>query len=317
MCAGRYQVSERLVPAQARENLEQMIDELWPLGDRKGHKTGYSRKSARKEYLSIAKQKQPKQSKTRRVIGKQLRYIRKDIETIGRLLLQAGIDALPEKRLSRIMMVCELYRQQQYMHTNRTHSCENRIVSLRQAHIRPIVRGKSGKRFEFGQKIAAAVINGYTFLEHQSYDSFNEGIRLIESVEQYKKRYGCYPEAVLADTIYRNRKNLSYCKRHGIRLSGPRLGRQKTKILSSYRRQMLQDNNGRNAIEGRFGVAKRRFGLGLIMSYLPETGMTEAALQILCMNVSRKMNVMMRFIFSFFHRLMHTAFLIENPFPCA
>ncbi len=33
-----------------------------------------------------------------------------------------------------------------------------------------------------------------------------------------------------------------------------------------------------------YGMAKRRFGLDRIMAYLAETAMTEAALQVLCMN---------------------------------
>lgn len=41
---------------------------------------------------------------------------------------------------------------------------------------------------------------------------------------QYFCGYPCYDDA---DKIYRNRENLSYCKLHGIRLSGPALGRPK------------------------------------------------------------------------------------------
>lgn len=80
---------------------------------------------------------------------------------------------------------------------------------------------------------------------------------------------------------------------------------------------MLQDNNGRNAIEGRVGAAKRRFGLGLIMAYLPETGLTEAALQILCMNVSRRMKAMIDIIFWLLHRLFIPDFPVEKAFRCA
>jgi hypothetical protein len=34
------------------------------------------------------------------------------------------------------------------------------------------------KKYEFGQKVSSSVINGYTFIERQSYDNFNEGITL-------------------------------------------------------------------------------------------------------------------------------------------
>lgn len=43
--------------------------------------------------------------------------------------------------------------------------------------------------------------------------------------ERFQEREGHYPARILADKIYRNRDNLSYCKERGIRLSGPALGR--------------------------------------------------------------------------------------------
>jgi hypothetical protein len=282
---------------EARENMEAIIEKLWEYGDREGHKTNYSRKKARKEYLSIAKQKKPRKSKTRTMIGRQLAYIMNTIEMITRLLFIAGIEVLTEKQHNRIMTVCELYRQQKEMYEARTQKCDDRIVNLRQPHIRPMVRGKTGKPYEFGQKIAASVVEGYTFIERQSYDGFNEGTGLAESVERYKERFGFYPETVLADKIYRNRDNLSYCKERGIKISGPPLGRPKVNPTKEEKNQSAKDNKERNAIEGRFGISKRKFGLGLIMSYLPETGKTEAALQVLCMNVSLKMGETIKSIF--------------------
>ncbi len=56
------------------------------------------------------------------------------------------------------------------------------------------------------------------------WDSFNEATMLQASVEAYKQRFGYYPVVIQADKIYPNRENLSYCKEHGIRLSGPKLG---------------------------------------------------------------------------------------------
>jgi hypothetical protein len=282
---------------ESRENLEMVVEELWPHSDRQGHKTTYNRKNARKEYLAIAKQRKPKYVKTRRAIGRQLQYIEKGIETIERLLLQTGTDVLPEKRHVRIETIRKVYRQQLYMYENKTHTCEDRIVSLRQPHIRPMVRGKAGKPYEFGQKISASVVEGYTFIERQSYDCFNEGIQLIESVERYRERFGCYPQVVQADQLYRNRQNLSYCRERGIRLSGPPLGRPKMNPTKEEKRQAAKDNSERNTIEGRFGIAKRRYGLDLVMSYLPETRLTEAAMKVFCMNVRMKMLYIFAFIF--------------------
>jgi len=210
--------------------------------------------------------------------------VKGNIETIEELRTQIGTEVLSKKRLDRLEIIRELTLQQEAMYKNRENKCDNRIVSLRQPHIRPIVRGKAGKRYEFGQKLALSVVNGYTFIERQSFDNFNEGITLIESVERYKALHGCYPEVVQADQIYRNRDNLAYCKKHGIRLSGPKLGRP-GKDADRDRKLEYRDRCERNIIEGRNGMSKRRFGLDLIMAYLPETAATEAALQVLCMNV--------------------------------
>ena len=268
---------------EARENTERMMEGLWEGGAKSGHKTRYRRKKARSEYLKIAKQKKPKAGKVRKAIEGQLRYIRGNLEDIGEHLIAQGVEALPERELRRLMTICELYRQQEGMYQRRDHECERRIVSLRQPHIRPMVRGKAGRRFEFGQKLALSVVNGYTFIERQSFENFNEGVGLIASVERYKQIHGCYPEAVQADQLYRNRTNLTYRKAHGIRLSGPRLGRP-GKDTESDRELEYRDRCERNIIEGRNGMAKRRFGLDLIMAILPETALTEAALQVLCMN---------------------------------
>lgn len=137
---------------------------------------------------------------------------------------------------------------------------------------------------EFGQKLAFSVVDGFTFIDEQSFDSFNEGVTLISSAKKYHARFGCWPEAILADTIYRNRENLRFCKEHGIRLSGPRLGRPKADELGADREQAYRDSCDRNIVESRNGISKRRYGLNRILSYLSCTAMTEAALVVLAMN---------------------------------
>ena len=233
--------------------------------------------------MKLAKQKKPKKKRLRAAIKDQLDYVTSNIEVIGDMLQETGLDVLQEKRITRLMTICEVVRQQKQMLLDNTHKMESRIVNLRQPHIRPIVRGKSGAKYEFGQKLAFSVINGYTFIEKQSFDNFNEGVSLIESVERYKQVHGFYPEAVLADQIYRNRENLAYCKKNGIRLSGPKLGRPSSDKTFD-RETEYRDRCERNIVESRNGIAKRRFGLDLIMAYLPGTSMTEAAFAVLCMN---------------------------------
>ena len=67
------------------------------------------------------------------------------------------------------------------MYETRTHSVENRIVSISQTYIRPIVGGKVGSDVEFGCKVMTSIVNGYTFIEKLDFDSYNEGIMLQEA----------------------------------------------------------------------------------------------------------------------------------------
>jgi len=161
------------------------------------------------------------------------------------------------------------------MYINRTHQIEDRIVSISQPHVRPIVRGKATSDVEFGAKVAINIVDGYAYVETLSWDAFNEGITLIESLECYRQRYGYYPETAQADKIYRNRENLRYCEERGIRLSGPRLGRppaDKEKQIEQTRLER-QDSSERNAVEGKLGEGKRRYSLARIMARLKETAL--------------------------------------------
>ena len=89
-------------------------------------------------------------------------------------------------------------KQQEEMLKKNTHKVEERIVSLRQPQVRPIVRGKAGAPVEFGQKLAFAVVNGFTFIDRWSWDNFSEGNTLIESAERYKERHGFFPKVIWA-----------------------------------------------------------------------------------------------------------------------
>ncbi len=284
---------------ECRENTEDMIDALWEFTDKKGHKTAYSRKKARKNYLKVAKQRKARLQITRKAIGEQLEYIKKNIDTINKMLAETGAGKLSERRLERFRVIEKIYRQQRLMYDTHTQKCDDRIINLRQPHVRCIMRGKAGKRYEFGQKLHFAVVDGFTFIEDQKWDNFNEGVCLITSAERFKERFGVYPEAILADTIYRNTDNRKFCKENGIRLSGPKLGRPKISEAEADKELAYNDNCERNMVESRNGISKRRYGLDLIMAYLPQTAETEAALQVFAMNVAHCLRSLLRHFLQF------------------
>ena len=293
---------------EARMKLEEIIDTLHkPLRGKRPKPRTY-RKVARLEFLAVSKKRRPSKNQIRKAIGKQLGYIRRDLAAIEKLVEIVGLGALSKRQLRNLWVINELYRQQEIMYKTKEHSIEDRIVSISQPHVRPIVRGKAGADTEFGAKVAISLADGYSYIEKISWDNFNEGITLIESVERFKERFGYYPKVVLADKIYRNRDNLKYCKKHGIRLSGPRLGRPPKVQDPQIRRQEYEDAKARNAVEGEIGVGKRRYGLGLIMACLQKTSETVIALQFMVMNLERKV----RSLFWQFFKFLFCEFYAES-----
>lgn len=266
---------------EARENLEGMIDELHDPTE--GEKSRTYRKNARKDYLKTAKSRNKSAKQIRKAVGKQLRYIKRDINIVENLLHRRK--TLSDRHLERFETIKTLYEQQLYMFENRAHKVENRIVSLAQPWVRPIVRGKAKAKCEFGAKLDVSVSDGFVRLEHTSFDAYNESENLKEIIERYRLRTGHYPERVLADQIYRNRDNIMFCKQHGIRLCGKPLGRPKKDAVID-KKQARTDEIDRIAVERKFSHAKGSFGLGLIRAKLKETSKTAIALAIVALNIA-------------------------------
>lgn len=251
---------------QAREKAEQTVDELCELTGQK--KPRMYRKRARKDYLRLSKSKKRSARAIRSAVRKQLQYIRRDIGYVAELVRKGA--KLSSKQAERLNIVTTVYEQQRIMFESETHSIPQRIVSLAQPWVRPIVRGKAHANTEFGPKLHISLGDGYARMERLDFEPFNE---LWRAVARYRERYGCYPERILADKIYRNRQTLAFCKEHGIRLSGPALGKPpKLPVLSRQtKKQEYQDSCDRNVVEGIFGTAKTAYGLGRITARLQDT----------------------------------------------
>ena len=276
---------------EARENAETLLDVLHDPAD--GKKPRTYRKRARKDYLKYTRCRKHTAKMTRKAIGKQLAYLRRDLDAIdGKLSLGKN---LPPRQAERLDTIRAVYEQQKYMYDNRTHSVPDRIVSVSQPFVRPIVRGKAGKPVEFGAKLDISVVDGWTRLECCSFDAYNEAGNLREMAERFRAREGHYPSRILADKIYRNRENLSYCKAHGIRLSGPALGRPK-KGETRDKAQDYRDECERVEVERRFSLAKRKCGMGLVTAKLRETAAHVIAMSVLVLNLRKIQRALLRML---------------------
>ncbi|ATW28200.1 IS5 family transposase [Candidatus Formimonas warabiya] len=292
---------------EAREKLEDIMDELHQPLVGKVKKPRNYREKAHKEYLRFTKKRKPNKKAIRKALSKQLRYIKRDLKIIEILSHQSSLSLLSRQQYKELLVIQEIFRQQTLMYQTGTHQVDDRIVNISQPHIRPIVRGKVSAEVEFGAKVTISVKDGLAFIETLSFDNYNESKILIESAEKHKQRFGCYPEAIMADKIFRNRENLQFCKINHIRLSGPRLGRPSAKELEEHRQHQRSDESIRNVVEAKFGEGKRKYGLGRIMARLQETSECVIALQFLVMNLEYKLRKLFllffkdQFMFSFFN----------------
>lgn len=242
------------------------------------------RRKARKNYLALAKTKKRSSKKIRATIRKQLSYIKRDLKYLERFMVQGY--APDNKEIQQMLTIYKVYEQQEYMYKNKIHTVQNRIVSLSQPWIRPIVRGKIKAPVEFGVKFDLSLDeNGYGRIEKMSYDAYNESAVLVDTIKRFKERTGHYPERVLVDQIYRTRANLRFCKENGIRISGPKLGRPAKVISKAEQKQAYQDNTDRIEVERAFSLSKRCYGLGLIRTKLEETTLSAIALSVFVTNL--------------------------------
>ena len=282
---------------EARENAEKLIDALHDPAE--GKKPRTYRKRARRDYLKHAKCRKHTAKTTRRAIGKQLNYLKRDLGILDYNLEQGK--QLTPKQAERLNTLHIIYEQQKYMYDHKVHSVLDRIVSVSQPFIRPIVRGKAGKPVEFGAKLDISVADGWTRLEYNSFDAYNEAGNLEEIVERFREREGHYPERVLLDKLYRNRNNLNFCKERGIRLSGPALGRPR-KDEQRDKAQDYRDECERVEVERRFSLAKRKCGMGLVTAKLRETVSHVLAMSILVLNLRKIQRALFRLWLNFLCR---------------
>jgi len=207
----------------AREKSEELIDAL-QVGLATPKPRTY-RQIARKKYLQTAQKKKKTKKQIRSALRQQLQYLRRNIGSIHQLLTQHGSIPLDEKQYKYLLVIQTLYEQQQYMYDKKVHRVDDRMVSIHQPHVRPMVRGKTGADVEFGCKIQVSLVEGMAFVDELSWDAFNESSSLQASAETYKRRFGYYPKEVIADKIYCTRQNRKWLNEKNIRLRAKPLGR--------------------------------------------------------------------------------------------
>ena len=273
---------------QGRLYSEELIDRLYLGSDLWDKKPRTYRRVARKQYLAFAKKRNPIKREIARTRAKQLRYLRRNLGHINRMLdelEQSGQQAPWKLKHWHLLWVLqELYRQQQLMHGGGHKRIDHRIVNIAQPYVRPIKRGKAGKDTEFGAKLNMSETEGFVRMDQLSFDNFNEGTYLQEQVRGYRDLYGYYPEVVLVDKIYLNRENRKFLKDKGIRHSGKPLG--KAPLWSKAQKQKRRKEQNKSCeIEGKFRQAKSKYGLDNIKTRRKDTSYSHIGLILMALNI--------------------------------
>lgn len=304
---------------RSREESERIIDLLYELKrSRFDKKPRTYRRKARRQYLALAKKKNKTKKEIRKSIGQQLRYLKRNIKNIHFLLDMFEKEVFPlSYRDQKIFWVIQhIYVQQKTMYDMKAHSHPNRIVSIYQPYVRPIVRGKDKAAVEFGSKISLMECEGMSKVDHISWEAFNEAEDMQMQVEKFHKTFGCYPELLLADRIYLNRENRAWLKEKGIRIVGKPLGRPPKEQLSPYQqRKQKKERNQRNNVEGKIGQGKNGYGLNKIKARRRDTSESWISAIFFVMNLMHLMKVAgERFKDSLFFAFSYWVDTVKNTF---
>jgi hypothetical protein len=147
------------------------------------------------------------------------------------------------------------------------------IVSIDKSYIRPIVRGKETKRVEFGAKVNTIQVDGINFIEHLSFDAFNEGVRIPQCINKHQRLLRKRVTHLAADRIYATNYNRKYCSapKRNITTSFVRKGRASKDEAQVQQMRKLLNRERSTRLEGSFGTEKQHYSLDKVKARTKKT----------------------------------------------
>jgi len=213
-----------------------------------------------KQRYFVYSRKRRKPSKERIALTRaSLHLLNKLNEELNELEQQYSME-LPQKYYTRREVIRKVYQQQYHQFVD-GEKPTGRIVSISKSYVRPIVRGKETKKVEFGAKANKIQIDGINFIEHLSFDAFNEGTRFQSSVWLAQELTHKRLSVMGADAIYATNENRSFATNNRIRTDFCRKGRPGKH--EKHRRQLADMITKERAsrLEGSFGKEKEHYHL--------------------------------------------------------
>lgn len=234
--------------------------------------TRINHEKRKSKYLSFARRRKKGKRLSRKTCKWLLKYLQRLIDQLDEMLQKHAI-GLSAYQINRLSIINKLKKQQWQLHFGKQAKVPDRIVSLHKPYVRSIIRGKEVKPVEFGAKVNMLQVDGISFIEHLSYDNFNEGTRLQSTIHLQERYFGaCYQ--IGADAIYATNANRKYCTENKIATSFIAKGNEgKTKEQKSQMRSILGKVRS-TVMEGSFGNEKNHYLLSKVKA---KTQATEIA----------------------------------------
>ena len=251
----------------------------------------YPRKG-RKDYLNFSKKKR----KTKKTINKakrqMLQYVRRNIQQLKDAVEQVKAvgQRVKQNIMDRLQVAEKIYHQQLEMYKRKVNRIDDRIVSFHRPYVRPIKRGKAGKKTEFGGKGALVHVEGFMFLDYFEHSAFAEENLMAAHVLGYVDRFGKLPPYVTADTKYGTLENRELMGKLEVRASFKRRGRP-PKTVDSRDRWFKRKQRERNRIEGGIGNSKEHYGLNRVRYSIKDGSEMWVRAGILAMNLKAAANI--------------------------
>src|SRR3989338_8311595 len=248
-----------------------MVEKLKEISDKTGEKVRTYRRKAKRLYLSFAKLKQKTKKMIEQTKKQMLQYVRRNLEQIKDRVHH--LDYLIQKEVEKKIELAEkIYEQQYTMYKEKVNKIEGRVVSFWREYVRPIKRGKGGRKdVEFWPKVCLSHVDGMTFVDEFRHENHSEArLEIVEQqIKNYEERFGKKPPSLTGDQLYGNRENRQFLKDQEIRDAFKPLGRktENTKRQEQYLRRKQRE---RNLIEGDIGNAKEHYGLSGIRYHYVE-----------------------------------------------
>lgn len=213
----------------------------------------------KQQYLSFAKRRKKSKRQSKKICKLLLKYLDRLLKQLDDLQKRHAV-VLRSRHYNRLKTINTLREQQWQLHFGKQSTIPGRIVSLHKPYVRPIVRGKEVKAVEFGAKINMLQVDGINFIEHLSYDNFNEGARLQSTIHMHRRYFGaCHQMG--ADAIYATNANRKYCTDNHIATSFVAKGKEgRYKEQKSQMRSILGKIRS-TVLEGSFGNEKTHYDM--------------------------------------------------------